>query len=164
MTKLDWIQGVLAEHEGRLLRYTSRIVGEPAAREIVQEAFLRLWQEDMNSVHSYVRNWLFTVCRNSAFDYRKKEGRLSPFDEGAEAELPATQVDDQTDAKQSHQAVMKLVHKLPEAHREVLRLKFQEDLSYKEIAAITGHSVSYVGVLLHEAILRLRGEMGGKNE
>ena len=37
-------------------------------------------------------------------------------------------------------------------HQEVLRLKFQEGFSYRQIAEITGHSVSHVGVLIHNGM------------
>ncbi len=49
---------------------------------------------------------------------------------------------------------VRLLGLLPEREREVVRLKFQERLSYKEIADVTGHSVSHVGVMIHNAILR----------
>ena len=52
--------------------------------------------------------------------------------------------------------MLALVEGLPEHQQEVVRLKFQEGLSYKEISRITTHSVSYVGVLLHEALKSIR--------
>jgi RNA polymerase sigma-70 factor (ECF subfamily) len=55
---------------------------------------------------------------------------------------------------------MRYVERLPENQREVIRLKFQSDLSYKEIAEITNLSVSNVGFLLHTGIKRLRFMMG----
>ncbi|MFP4106623.1 MAG: RNA polymerase sigma factor, partial [Phycisphaerae bacterium] len=53
-------------------------------------------------------------------------------------------------------AAMKL---LPDNQQEVLLLKFQNGFSYKEISNITGHSVSYVGVLIHTAVKALRNRM-----
>ncbi len=52
--------------------------------------------------------------------------------------------------------VVRLVGGLPETQREVVLLKFQNGLSYKEIARVTQHSVSNVGYLLHTAIKTLR--------
>jgi RNA polymerase sigma factor (sigma-70 family) len=158
--KIEWMHEVLSAYEGRLLRYTSRLVHEAAAREIVQEAFLRLWQAPVDDVREQVRNWLYTVCRNLAFDLRKKEARLRAIDENDENDLVAPdKPDEQAETGHSHRSIMKHVNRLPESHREVLRLKFQEDLSYKEISSITGHSISHVGVLLHEALLKLRTEI-----
>jgi DNA-directed RNA polymerase specialized sigma24 family protein len=48
---------------------------------------------------------------------------------------------------------------LPPSQREVIRLKFQNGFSYKEISRISGHSVSNVGYLIHAGIKALRGEL-----
>jgi RNA polymerase sigma factor (sigma-70 family) len=47
---------------------------------------------------------------------------------------------------------MKEVAKLTNQQQEVLVLKFKDELSYKEIAELTGLSASYVGVILHEGL------------
>ena len=62
--------------------------------------------------------------------------------------------------RERHAEVMGLLEKLPENQREVIRLKFQGDLSYKEISDVTGLSVSNVGFLIHTGIKRLRSLMG----
>ena len=62
--------------------------------------------------------------------------------------------------KERHEEVLKFVERLPENQREVIRLKFQSDLSYKEISEITDLSVSNVGFLIHTGIKRLRMLMG----
>ena len=51
---------------------------------------------------------------------------------------------------------MHLLDRLPETQQEVIRLKFQHGLSYKEISASTGLSVTNVGFILHTGIKRLR--------
>jgi len=55
--------------------------------------------------------------------------------------------------------VLAAVAELPPAQQEVLRLRFQEELSYKEISAVTGHSVSSVGFLIHTGVHRVRRQM-----
>ncbi|MGE4130423.1 MAG: RNA polymerase sigma factor [Bdellovibrionales bacterium] len=150
--KSRWVQGAIQQFEGRLLRYTGRFVPIHTAQEIVQETFLRLWEQDMAKVKDHLAQWLFTVCRNQAVDRCRAEGRNldGPVDgHSTESNNPETLTTLNRD-------LSRLVSRLPPAQREVLRLKFEEDLSYKEISAITGHSVSYVGVLIHEAIAKLR--------
>ena len=56
--------------------------------------------------------------------------------------------------------VFAVVEALPPNQREVVRLKFQNDLSYKEIAEATGLSVSNVGFLIHTALKNIRAEYG----
>ena len=48
---------------------------------------------------------------------------------------------------------------LPAKEREVIHLKFREGMSYREISAVTGHSLSHVGVLIHTGMKRLRGRL-----
>jgi RNA polymerase sigma factor (sigma-70 family) len=55
--------------------------------------------------------------------------------------------------------LLAFVQELPARQQEVLRLRFQGALSYREIASVTGASVSHVGVLLHGAMAALRGRM-----
>lgn len=62
--------------------------------------------------------------------------------------------------RERHSEVLALLERLPENQREVIRLKFQGDLSYKEISDVTGLSVSNVGFLIHTGIKRLRSLMG----
>ena len=57
------------------------------------------------------------------------------------------------------QAVVRMVEHLSDDQQEVIRLRFQHGLSYQQIAEVTGHSVSNVGVLIHTAIKKLRLQM-----
>ena len=54
---------------------------------------------------------------------------------------------------------LRLLEALPESQREVLRLKFQNGFSYREISRITGHSVTNVGYLMHAGMKTIRGRM-----
>lgn len=52
--------------------------------------------------------------------------------------------------------VTRALASLPPNQQEVLRLKFQNDFTYRQIAGITGLSVSHVGVLIHKGLTTLR--------
>jgi RNA polymerase sigma-70 factor (ECF subfamily) len=58
--------------------------------------------------------------------------------------------------RESLRQLLQLVQGLPPAQREVVQLKFEQGLSYREISEVTGHSVSYVGNLIHQAVRALR--------
>jgi len=153
-TKSQWIVEVLDRYETQLVRYATWILGNTeCAREVVQETFLRLCREDCSSISGYVAQWLFTVCRNLAFDARKKESRMTPLGDveiGVAADL---------DDKQTVSQILQIVETLPKNQREVIYLKFQCDLSYKEISSITNLSVSNVGFLIHTAVRAIRKQM-----
>ena len=62
-------------------------------------------------------------------------------------------------AKESENQVIRSLEKLPTNQKEVVVLKFQNDLSYKEINQITGLSISNIGYLIHTAIKTLQSEL-----
>ncbi len=77
------------------------------------------------------------------------------------SETPDVQPEPAALAEQNDEAgrAQQLVHNLPDNQREVIRLKFQDDLSYREIATVTGLSVSNVGFLIHRGVKTLREQM-----
>jgi len=155
-----WIQGLLAKHEGPLTRYVSRLLGDvERAREVVQESFLRLLEAKRSDIDGHVTEWLFTVCRNRAIDLKRRDRRQLPLAEGVE--IPAEESESPSAFLESAQKQRSLLHaltKLPANQREVIRLKFQEELSYREISRIMGLSESNVGYLIHTAIKTMREE------
>ena len=153
--KSAWVAGAVSQFERRLLRYTSRLVPESIAREIVQETFLCLLQEDIEKVDGHLAQWLFSVCRHQAFDLRRREDHRARVAGEITSPAVVSPEDHAVQAQGRHSAV-NLVNGLSHEQQEVIRLKFQEELSYKEISAITGHSMSYVGVLIHEAMKDMR--------
>ena len=155
-SKLDWLRRLLREYEGRLLRYAARFVKIEVARELVQETFARIWKEDPMALRNREREWLFHVCRNLALDYLKKERPLSYTSQENAIEPLAQSALEQNE---SMGAVNGILRTLPANQQEVIRLKFQESMSYQEISQITGHSVSHVGVLIHEAMKEVRRKM-----
>ena len=59
-------------------------------------------------------------------------------------------------------ALLALIDRLPANQQEVVRLKFQQGFSYKEISRITELSVTNVGFLIHTAVARLRREFAAQ--
>lgn len=153
-SKSRWIVEAMELHESSLIRYARWILSDlESAREVVQETFLRLCKEDPARVEGHLAQWLFTVCRNLAFDARKKEARMTPLGDTEIAVTP------DLDERRTVSQVFQLVETLPKNQREVIYLKFQSDLSYKEISEITKLSVSNVGFLIHSAVRALRKQM-----
>ena len=160
--KWDWIRGTLGRYEGELLRYAQRLTGDvEAARDVVQETFLRLCREEPAKLDGHLGEWLFTVCRNKAFDVRRKERRMTTvaetrFAQETTHECPPAELAERRD---SAGRILDLVDSLPDNQQEVIRLKFQNGLSYKEISGVTGLSVSNVGFLLHVGLKAIRRQL-----
>jgi RNA polymerase sigma factor (sigma-70 family) len=159
-TKSTWIVAAMQRYESHLVRYAAWILGDvECAREVVQETFLRLCKEQPAQVGNYLAQWLFTVCRNLAFDVRKKENRMSSLTDPEVLPTPHKAPGASLEHEERMSHVLRLIDTLPKNQREVLRLKFQSDLSYKEISEITHLSVTNVGFLIHTAIKTLRKEL-----
>ena len=152
------------EFEGPLIGYAAGLLGGDweRARDVVQDTFVKLYQQETELVEERLKSWLYTVCRNRSIDVLRKEKPMTvteseTFDSMDDARPDPSQ---SVETRERYEEVMRYVERLPENQREVIRLKFQSDLSYKEIAEITNLSVSNVGFLLHTGIKRLRFMMG----
>ena len=158
----EWVRGAVARFEGPLTLYASRLLRDPeAARDVVQETFLRLCAADRPTVEDHLADWLFTVCRNRALDVLRKEQRMSQLREEQVHRClsPDPAPVDVAERRELGQRVLELLEALPASQREVLRLKFQNGFSYQEISRISGQSISNVGYLIHAGIQTLRGNL-----
>ena len=157
MSPEEIITGALDRFERPLISYAKEITGDlEAARDAVQETFLRLSRQDVAKLEPRLAPWLFFVCRNCALDHVRKVVRFSqdPVDEehASDGPSPAAQAMASEDAAR----LRELVARLPRQQRELVKLKFEAGLSYKEMAEALKTSVSNVGVQLHEAMQTLR--------
>jgi RNA polymerase sigma factor (sigma-70 family) len=157
--RAEWMRSVLAQYEGPLLRYATRITGDlERSRDVVQDTFLRLCREHPERLNSHLSEWLFTVCRNRALDVVRKESRTRPL---TEVDLSVRQSPEPSPAHSAERRettgdILRAIDDLPANQQEVIRLKFQSDLSYREISRITKLSVTNVGFLIHTGIKTLR--------
>jgi RNA polymerase sigma factor (sigma-70 family) len=157
-----WLRDALERHEGPLLRYACRLVGDlEQARDVVQETFLRLCREDPAQLDGHLAPWLYRVCRSRALDLHRKEGRMRDLVEDLATPCVSHEPapDYAAETHDDHQSVTRWLSTLPVNQQEVVRLKFQAGLSYKEISEITNLTVTNVGFLLHTAIKSLRAKM-----
>ena len=169
---------LLDRYERPLIRYACSIVGDlDSARDVVQETFIKLARGEMRNAECGMRNglesaaasipnsalpiphlepWLFTVTRNRALDHLRKNRRIIPMelpdDRPCAAPGPAATLE----RRESAASLFSLLDALSPNQREVIRLKFQNDLSYREIADVTQLSVTNVGFLLHTGLKKLR--------
>ncbi|MDR0901597.1 MAG: sigma-70 family RNA polymerase sigma factor [Opitutaceae bacterium] len=162
----DFVPSAVAEYQGALARYAARLLGGDAdrARDVVQDTFVRLMAQPREVVDGHLAEWLFTVCRHRALDVLRKEGRMKRFDEGRDGRVTAgdPQPGRALEQAETRAALLRLIDGLPANEQEVIRLKFQNDFSYKEISRITELSVNHVGVLIHNAVKRLRADFAAQ--
>jgi RNA polymerase sigma factor (sigma-70 family) len=160
--RAEWVRVAVDRYSGPLTRYAAVILDDAdRARDVVQDAFLRLWHAEPARVEARLAEWLFTVCRNRALDILRKEKRMQPLEELEGPEPMGTTPDpaQAADLRETHGRALWHLARLPKGQQEVLRLKFQNDMSYEEIARITSRTVNNVGVLMHVGLKTLREAM-----
>jgi RNA polymerase sigma factor (sigma-70 family) len=160
------LEEIFAAMERPLLAYVYHLMNDrDEAQDIVQESFLRLHQH-----FDEVRQpsaWLYRTSRNLAFSYKRKHGKVIPFSPivGEDDSPSMEQIDEQplpddrTERLESVGLAMLCLDRLAEDMRTLVKMKFVEGLSYKEMAATTGMSIGNVGYKLHHAIKLLAVEM-----
>ena len=155
----SWVPSVMADYEKPLTRYAAHITGDiEQAREVVQDTFLKLCHQKPAQIHGHLAQWLYTVCRNRALDVLRKERRMTGIS-NAQLQMQAhsgPEVSTTMEKEEQLADVLDILGTLPANQQEVIRLKFQADLSYLEISQVTSLSVSNVGFLIHTGIKTIR--------
>ena len=158
-TSSELVERAVSEFESPLIGYAKTIVHDlDRARDIVQDTFIRLYQQDVGKVSSGLKSWLFTVCRNRALDVLRKEKRMVPVedemiescDSGVESPASITEDHERTELVKSY------MRRLPENQATVITLKFEKGYSYQEISEQTGLTTGNIGFLIHTGMKRLR--------
>jgi RNA polymerase sigma-70 factor (ECF subfamily) len=154
------MEDIMNQYQGALLRYAARVLNnEEAAQDVVQEAFIRLhgnWDK-VRRRGVPVKGWLFRTAHNAAVDYIRKESRRRLLHErqSKETDSCTADYDDQREREERHALVMQHLNILKPREREVLVLRMQEEMSYRQIAEVLHRSEGYVGTLLHTATRKL---------
>ncbi|NOS72758.1 MAG: sigma-70 family RNA polymerase sigma factor [Verrucomicrobia bacterium] len=162
------MEELFAALESPLLGYALRIVGDRStAEDLVQEAFMKLHAQ-FEDVREPER-WLYRTVHNLALNHRRDNARMSqltplPADSSREScESNATDespLPDEQIARAEGIGLVRLSLKtLDKRSREIVHLKFNEDLSYAEISKRTGLKTGHVGYLLHHALKTIAVEL-----
>ena len=154
----QWIEAIVSRYERPLCQYAYRLTGNfDAARDAVQDTFLKLCREGVLE-DDRVAPWLFRVCRNRCIDVLRKEKPMQTLTDAQAAILPAPgrSPAEETGLRESVSLLLRKLAQLPANQAEVIRLKFQHQMSYREIAAVTALSETNVGYLIHVGIQTLR--------
>ena len=158
---MDAIATLMQRYQHRLYRYMLRMVRQPATAE---DLFQQTWVRVMEGAQSYdprrsFEGWLFAIAHNLAIDHLR---RRQP--ESLDEELPSgdTRVDltpghgpdvlEQLLADERSAWVAEAVAEMPAPFREVLTLRFEEELKLDEIAQVLALPLGTVKTRLHRAL------------
>ncbi len=166
----DLLDELIGRYHHRLPRYLWTLTG---SREAAEDLFQETWVRVLEKGHLYnprwrFEAWLFSIARNLAIDLLRRrqpeslEALLHPSDESSPRELPdrktATPFETLA-AGEEAERVKGVLKRLPPDAREVLVLRFQEDLDLNEIADIVRAPLSTVKSRLYRGLETLRNLM-----
>jgi len=157
------VAAALERFERPLTAYARRFTGDlDAARDVVQDTFLRLCRQPLPADDPRLGPWLFRVCRNRAIDERRKGQPVRLWQEPDR--MPDTTIEpavERTAERREEKDLLDAcVRELPPRQGEAVWLKFHGGLTYRQIAEVMDVSVPNVGFLLHTALQELRRRLG----
>jgi RNA polymerase sigma-70 factor, ECF subfamily len=160
------LDGLIVQYQHRLLRYLLFLTGNrETAEDLFQETWMRvLVRGSQFNGNSRFDTWLFTIARNLVIDLRRRKSMASldeiceSGDEERPFEFPSA---DKTPFEhlatlESGRMVTDALLTLDPLHREVLVLRFHEELSLEEIARVTRAPLSTVKSRLYRGLAALK--------
>lgn len=167
----DLLDYLIERYQHRLFRYLLYLTG---SREAAEDFFQETWVRVLERGHQYngkwkFETWLFAVARHLVIDSRRQKQPLDhalaedqetqpPSELGARGESSPF---DQASQREDSARIGTALTRLPATYREVLVLRFQEDLNLEEIAEVVDAPLSTVKSRLYRGLDTLRGFLEG---
>ncbi len=171
-TTFDW-KSTFDHLAPQLVLYARQLVDSKAdAEDVVQQAFVRWWRRFPEGDSSHIP-LLYAAVRTIALDQRRSDHRRVNREAKSEIAVAgenAPAFDPKPEQKETAAIVDKALQTLPEDQREVITLKLWGDLTFNEIAALTGSSINtiagryrYALQALHKKLGHLRADLLGES-
>lgn len=136
-----------------------KVSDQELAWDIAQECFLKMWrQRQEGAVIKNDKALLYTIARNLVIDHWRQKGRKQTIglNDVAHTLKDGNDLFERQSTKDEMEYLLKCVDKLPEDQREIVLLRYVDDLSYLEIARIIGKNPVAVRVAAHRAVKLLK--------
>jgi RNA polymerase sigma-70 factor (ECF subfamily) len=151
------LRSLVERYQYRLVRFLIYLLGRrDGVDDLVQETWLRLLERGFSyDGRSRFEPWLFAVARNLAIDQTRKRREDGGTGYASNDPSPFTLAARNEDAER----LALSIQALDPVCREVLVLRFQEDLSLQEISSVVGAPVSTVASRIYRALALLRAQL-----
>ena len=169
---------LLERHQERIFGYLMGMVRDrTVADDLFQETFyraIRAMNSDRGSYDSQGRwlQWIMRIARNAALDHlrssKRRNSRIANEDD-RRLDIDQIAVDDDPDAaeqlqrEEQHEFLYACINRLPEEQREVLLMRHESELTFREIAELTNCSINTALGRMRYALLHLRRMMNETN-
>ncbi|HRF37372.1 MAG: RNA polymerase sigma factor [Saprospiraceae bacterium] len=146
LAETDYFSCLYERYEAQLLRYVQRVaaLSEEEAQDVLQEAFIKIWRH-LNAFDPQLRlsSWMYRIVHNEAVSALRKKTSFGKdqqlvIDESLQSRLAAEWPDlgYNDEIEDREHAIRTALSELALPHREVLVLRFMEDMSYEEISDV----------------------------
>ena len=161
---LDGLDGLMERHQDRLFRYLRRLLGDTT---VTEDVFQQTWIRVTERIRRYDASrpfapWLLAVGRNLALDHLRRY-RPQSLDDGPELAADGNgDADDplaRLSEKRRRERLLEVLADLAPHDREVLTLRFEEELSLKDMADLMNAPLPTVKARLYRALARLRKQL-----
>lgn len=158
MTSSEYNECVKRQADGLYRFALKSLKDEEHAKDVVQQAFLILWEKRREVVEGKAKSYLFTIAYRRCMDvWRHKRKFIEP------EVLENTVVAESATAPDLKAILNEALSKLSHQNRMLVLLKDYEGYSYEEISELTGLSQTQVKVYLHRSRKELRAFLVSKN-
>jgi RNA polymerase sigma-70 factor (ECF subfamily) len=168
----DAMGRLVERHGSSVYAFVRRFLGASAlADDVYQEVWLRVIRyADKFEGRSRFTTWLFQITRNVCMDQRRAKQRKPdglPLEDGSDAPVrdrvadPAANTAEQAAEREERHAVETALAGLPEEQREVFLLREKTEMTFEEIASLTGLSPNTVKSRMRYALVNLRKALKG---
>ncbi len=157
---------IIERHQDSVYATARRMLSDSAdAEDIAQRTFIRVWKAASSyEPKAKFTTWLYTILRNLVFNETRRMGRKPTCSSDAMEEEygqllhtdPSPSPSEDMEARELEEAVECAIAELPEKARLAVQLRRFQEMSYEEIAAVIGMSVSATKSLLFRARQSLR--------
>lgn len=170
---LEALTALVERYQNRLYRYLLRLVKQPGtAEDLFQQTWLRVTERISSySPERSFEPWLFSLAHNLAIDHLRRyrpESLDEPIPSGQTREelLPAAGPSalEKLLAGERKSWIADAMTELPVVYREVVTLRFEEEMKLEEIATVLAVPLSTVKTRLHRGLKGLRQLLGRKFE
>src|ERR1700740_643465 len=167
----ELLDHLIEQYQYRLFRYLLYITGN---RERAEDFFQETWMRVLERGHQYdgkskFESWLFAIARNLVIDWQRQRkpqslDALTNPEESAPVEFAGEGASplEQILTHESETTVQTALGKMPAIYREVLLLRFQEEMQLTEIATVLDAPISTVKSRLYRGLEDLRGLLTGE--
>ncbi len=169
----DVLDALIEQYRHRLMRYLLHMMGNRVtAEDLFQETWIRVLEKGaLYDGETRFVAWLLGIAHNLAIDYLRKRHRagieepIGAGDDERESFDPVAPGPSPLEAavrQEQAEMIAEAMARVPAPFREVLVLRFQEQLKLEEIAALTGVPLATVKSRLYRGVMALRPALQGK--